>query len=248
MTIALVDDSAEDRMRLENALRKYDSIHQLGLSYCHYSSGEEFLAEYQPFRFTVIFLDIFMEGMSGIDAARKIRETDDETTLVFLTTSEVHRPDAFSVFASAYLSKSCSTDDLIRTMDHVMRLHTEKERHLFFAFDRRDYSLRFSEIVSLETDGNYLSIVDRNGKTYRTRMTFSSAVRRLDNRFLTLMKGIVVNMDCVSQIQGGQCLMQNGAVFPLRVRDQKELRQKWLNYKFAKIRAGAMSAEGGAGC
>ena len=156
--------------------------------------------------------------------------------LVFLTTSEEHRSDAFSVFATAYLSKPCSAEAVFRTMDHILRIHTDRGARFSFSFDRRDYSLPFSEIVSLETDGNYLSITDHKQKQYRTRMTFSAAERQLDSRFLTLMKGIIVNMDYVSQITESHCLLQNGTQFPIHVKSRKELRQRWLNYKFTKIR------------
>lgn len=242
MDIALVDDRESDRQQLERALKEYDSIHQLGMTFSHFPSGEALLRDYQPFRYAILFLDIYMEGMSGIETAKRIRNVDDDAVFVFLTTSEAHRSDAFSVFASAYLSKPCSEEQVFRTVDHLLHVHTKKDRRFSFSFDRRDYSLPFSDIVSLEMDGNYLTIVDRVGKTYRTRMTFSAAESQLDSRFLTLMKGIVVNMDHVSQILDSRCLMQSGAVFPIHVKRQKELRQTWLNYKFSKIRNGLTEA------
>ena len=45
------------------------------------------LKDYQPFRYTVIFLDIYMDGISGIETAKSIREMDDCTGIVFLTFS-----------------------------------------------------------------------------------------------------------------------------------------------------------------
>ena len=69
---------------------------------------------------------------------------------------------------------------------------------------------------------------------------------QLDSRFLELQKGVAVNMDRIAQIQDGRCRMLGGAEFPLRVRNQKELREKWLNYKFAKIREDTAAMGGGA--
>ena len=60
----------------------------------------------------------------------------------------------------------------------------------------------------------------------------------MDSRFLVLMKGLIVNMDYIVQVKDNVCLMQGGAVFPLHVKRAKELRQRWLNYKFALIREG----------
>ena len=243
MNIALVDDREADRVLFEKLLREYDAIHQIGMTYFHFASGEALLKEYWPFRFAIVILDIYMDNMTGIETARKIRETDDDVILIFLTTSEEHRSAAFSVFASAYLSKPCSGEEVFRTLDHIFRLRTENCAHFSFSYDRRDYSLPFCDIVSLETDRNYLSIVEKNGTVYRTRMTFSAAEQQLDGRFLTLMKGIIVNLDFVTQFTDDSCVMQGGAAFPLHVKSKKELQQKWLNYKFAKIRKNAEALE-----
>ena len=243
MNIALVDDFASDRLHLEAILKEYDRIHQLGMGFSHFTNGEELLEAYRPFTYTILFLDIYMGGMSGIETAKRIREMVDTAVLVFLTTSEEHRSDAFSVFASAYLSKPCSEEQVFRFLDHILRLRTANDRRFSFSFDRREYSLSFSDIVSLETDGNYLVITDSKEKKYRTRMTFSAAESQLDNRFLTLLKGIIVNMDYVQRFTENQCWMQGGAVFPLHVKHQKDLKQKWMNYKFAKIREGTALQE-----
>ena len=74
MNIALVDDRTADRTHLEEILREYDSMHQLGLICYHYASGEDLLKAYQPFKFTVIFLDVYMAGITGTETAQKLRE------------------------------------------------------------------------------------------------------------------------------------------------------------------------------
>lgn len=236
MNIALVDDMEADRLPLKEMIDEYGVIQRLAIRVDSFSCGEMLLENYEPFRYSVIFLDIFMDGISGIETARAIRAVDDDVNLVFLTTSETHRSDAFSLFASSYLCKPCSKEQVFRTLDHIFHLRTEGEKRFSFSYDRERYSLRYADIVSLETDGNYLSLIDAAGHTYRTRMTFSVAMEQLDNRFLVLMKGIAVNMDHIALIQDGRCRMRGGTVFPLHSKRQTELREKWLNYKFATIR------------
>ena len=245
MNIALVDDDAADRLRLERLLKEYGTIHELELRLDNFSGGEALLEGYTPFRYAAIFLDVYMDGVSGIETAKAVRAVDDDTSLVFLTTSEAFRPDAFSLFATSYLIKPCARDELFRTLDHIFRLRTVSGGRFSFSYDRRGFSLAYGEIVSLETDGNYLAVADKSGQRYRTRMTFSAAMERLDNRFLVLMKGVAVNMDRIAQIQDGRCRMQDGTVFPLSVKRQAELREQWLNYKFTKIRESGASMEGG---
>ena len=195
MRIALADDLAPDRKQLEELLRSYAALHQLDLEVESFSKGEDLLAVSAPFRFAIVFLDIYMEGITGLETAKKLRELDDDVVLIFLTTSEDHRADAFSLFATDYLVKPIGEEAVFRTLDHVLRLHTDRENRFSFSSNRRDYALPQRDLVSLVTDGNYLTVTDRRGVSYRTRMTASAAEKALDQRFLVLMKGIkMVNL------------------------------------------------------
>ena len=141
MNIAIVDDSATDRRHLEQILQKYAAINQLDMNIEHFSGGEAFLNHYQPYQYTIIFLDIFMNGITGIKTAEIIRETDEESVLVFLTTSEDHRPEAFSVFATTYISKPSSREAIFRALDHILHCRTEKEQYSnIFLFHMTDVS------------------------------------------------------------------------------------------------------------
>ena len=243
MNIALVDDRETDRMHLERILQEYDSIHHIGIHCSHFVGGEALLKDYQPFRYAAVFLDIYMDGLSGIETAKRMREVDDGTGIVFLTTSEAFRPDAFTLFATSYIIKPCAKEQVFAVLDHIFRLRTNAKKFFSFSFDRQDFSLPYDDIVSLVTDGNYLTIMDQAGQSYRTRMTFSKAEERLDERFLILIKGVAVNMDRIAQIEDGHCRMQDGRCLPLNVKRQTQLREQWLNYKFAKIRQNAASME-----
>ena len=234
--IALAFNAEADRLRLEHILQEYAAIHQLDMRFSQFTGGEALLRGFAPYRFGVIFLDALIDDLSGIEAAKVIRRADDDVRLVFVTESEAYRREAFSLFATAYLSKPCAEEEVFRVLDHIFRMRTEHEKRFSFSFDRRYYSLPFSSLVSLETSGNYLSIVDMDGNRYRTRMTFSAATQQLDSRFLTLQKGIIVNMDHIVQISESHCEMRGGALFPIHVKNQKELRQKWQNYSFARLR------------
>lgn len=245
MNIAIVDDLEPDRLRLEKYLRKYDAAHGLNFRITQFDSGEALLRDFVPFRYSLIFLDIYMDGMTGVDAAKKIRETDENVLILFLTTSREYSMEAFSVFASGYLEKPCEEAALFRTLNHVLCIKSEQEKTLTFSYAKKNYCLRLSDVVLLETKGNYIVITDREDQTYRTRKTFSEASSLLDRRFLTLVKGVSVNMDYITEIKGRNCYLENGMVLFLHVRKQKELFDTWMNYKFAKLRESA--AQGGNG-
>lgn len=238
MNIAIVDDQASEREHLKALLQTYAQQRNANLNCSEFGSGEEFLQSFAAYRYSVVFLDVYMGGMTGIETAKKIRESDKDTVLFFLTTSESHYSDAFSVFASAYFEKPCEQDGLFRALDHFLLRVDSRERTFSFSYARNDYSIPYSDLISLETQGNYIAITVRGGNVFRTRMTFSAARDKLDARFLTLMKGVVVNMDFIKEIEKNLCYLTSGSSLPVNKKKEKELRETWFNYKFAKIREG----------
>ena len=65
MNIAIVDDRKEDRERLSSILRQYAHAHGEKLKIQHFESAEALLDDYRPFRYAILFLDIYMRHLHG---------------------------------------------------------------------------------------------------------------------------------------------------------------------------------------
>jgi len=65
-----------------------------------FESGETFLVSNPAGRFDLVFFDIYMRDVSGVEAARALRELDDACGVVFTTSSSDHMPEAFDVGAA----------------------------------------------------------------------------------------------------------------------------------------------------
>lgn len=239
MNIAIVDDLQEDRTALRNILSEYAAGKRLNLDVSVFSGGEEFLAAFWPLRYSVIFLDIYMEGMSGIETAAKIREMDDETPVVFLTTSEDSEKAAIHLHVYDYILKSDGANAVRRVMDRILQRSGRREAGYFsFSCDRRNYSVRFKEIICVESGGNNVSIRLKGGETYRPRMTFSSVKKTLmsDERFLEIMRGVIVNMDCILNLSAAGCQLEGEIFLPVNVRKGRQIIQTWQDFLFREAR------------
>ncbi len=242
MNIAIIDDVPGEIKEVTALLKQYAALNQMEIEIDRFSCAESFLKKYRPLLFTVIFMDIYMEGMTGIEAAELIRQTDRSAALIFLTTSEEHRADAFRCHAYDYLTKPVRKDSLFRTMDYLLRIKTETgEQTLLFSSNRREYSLPYSEIVCIRTESNgsnYLEIRGTSGNTYRTRMTFSSVSQQLmeDNRFILLQSYVLVNLEHIAQLKENCAVLAGGEQLPFSSRKAKEIRHVWQSYMFANIR------------
>ncbi len=242
MNIAIVDDELQRAEELAELLNEYASRTSLELDLKIFKSGEDFLANYRPYAYTATFMDIYMEKMSGVETARKIAEQDHTAIIIFLTSSSEHMPEAFSLHAYDYIEKPAKRERIFKVMDDLLMRKTEEESVPVFSFvsERKSFSLPYSDIVYIRTGKhNYLEVSDKSGQKFSTRLTFSEAANALgsDRRFLSVLRGIVVNMDFIKNIEGGICLLTTGESVPVNIKNTRELLTTWQNYKFDKIRA-----------
>ncbi|MCR5685077.1 MAG: LytTR family DNA-binding domain-containing protein [Lachnospiraceae bacterium] len=242
MNIAIVDDLREESDRLEGILKDYTARNDPGAKISVFRSGEEFLDGFTAFAYTVIFLDIYMEGITGIETAERIRKLDGDVCIIFLTTSSEHLWGAFHVHAYEYLVKPAAAEKVFRVMDDLYRMHTDpKAATLDFTAGKTDHHIVCDDIVSVCTaETNYLNIVDREGNVFHPRLTFSNVSKELENdtRFLLINRGILVNMDHIICFEHGMCLLRGDLKYPVFSKKLAETEQKWQNYTFAKIRSG----------
>ena len=112
MRIAIVDDLETERAQLKTRLARQLRLCGAEAELLEFESGESFLAAEKEQRFTAAFLDIYMHGMSGMDAAKELRKTDADCLLVFTTTSTDHALEGFQVRALHYLVKPFSEEEL----------------------------------------------------------------------------------------------------------------------------------------
>lgn len=241
MNIAIVDDDQKEIDTLSGILKEYAALGKTALTINVFHSAQEILAAYRPYAYTAIFMDIYMDGKTGIEAAQEILSLDRRAIIIFLTSSDEHMPQAFSMHAYDYIGKPAKKERLFKVMDDVLLRKSELESSptLTINCDRNTVSLPYRDIVYVRTaDHNYLEIMDEAKNTYITRLTFSKVADTLakDRRFLLIIRGIIVNMEYIHKLSGDICYLKNGVQLPINIRNAKELENIYQNFKFDSMR------------
>ena len=241
MNIAIVDDMPRELSRISGIIEKYSEENHIPIEVSTFQSAEELLQDYRPLQYTLILMDIYMDEMTGVEAAQKLRETDNEALIAFLTTSPDHTFDAFKVHAYGYILKVPEDEELsneiFRALDDVVALRNLSEDGILVSVDGAEKTFSFASIVYAQNEKNYIRITDRQGRIYRTRMTFSemNSLLSKDTRFLQINRGIIINMDYIETFGRDVCELKGGYRLPVNVREQKRLDQIRHNYIFAKL-------------
>ncbi len=239
MRIAIVDDVKADAEAVKELLTIWGGERAVELEICCFSGGEEFLGAFDPGRFDAVFMDIYMDDITGAKAAAAMREKDLRTVLVFLTISSEHVREAFACHAFEYIKKPPERDRIFTVMDDIMKILPGEERYIEFTCSRQTVRLLYSNLCAAVSVDHYLEITDSAGCTYKTRMKLYELSDRLmeDGRFLNINKGIIVNMDLIISFDANLCIMRGGQRLPVKVRERAQIEKQWLEYNFEKIRS-----------
>lgn len=191
-------------------------------------------AEQQPF--TVVFLDIYMDGMSGMEAAKALRKLDTDCLLIFTTTSTDHALEGFQVRAMHYLVKPYTEQDLTALIDEILSRIPQPDNYLTVKVSGSDIQLPFKEMLYAEHFSHMIHVHTTENRVLTTRMSFGqfTAPLKEDDRFFLCSRGIVINMEHAVDFDGTAFLLDNGSSIPVSRDLIKTARQTFMNFLFQR--------------
>ena len=221
---------SEDRDRLKVLIREYMDSNGMKAEIYETSSAEELFMKYgeELGDFGIIFLDIFMDGMSGMDAAKKIRETGNDVSLVFLTTSSDFAVESYDVGAAGYLLKPPDAQKFGQLMK---RLSGKQREQLIITNGSEVQSVNFDDITFIESSGHQSIIHITGTDSARCWKKLDELEEQLesDGRFLRCAQSFIVNMDRVCSMKD-MMIMDDGAEIPVSRKKKKEIRESYFRY------------------
>lgn len=156
--IAIVDDQPEARELLRQDLLVRAPA---GTSIACFDSSESFLSGFVPGDDSLIFLDICMKGMNGIEAAERVRKRSARCLIVFLTSSREYAFDAFPIHPFDYLVKPYQTSQLEHVLSGAIRLMEESEPQVEIRMPRQTVRMPHGQIAAHRLSRTYARRVHR---------------------------------------------------------------------------------------
>ena len=210
LSLGLVDNESEPLDLLVSYIEKYEKETGNTLSYRRFKSAYDFL-EAKNENFDVLFLDINMPGMTGLELAYKIRATGSDILIIFLTNLAQYALEGYKVSAYDYLLKPVSYFDFRQEMNKIVsKLQKEEKKFLIVKTKGTTYKLDQSTILYGETIKHDIVIHTRK-ETYTYRGTLKELEEELDkNLFSRCNNCYLVNLAEVESIKENEVLLSNG--------------------------------------
>ena len=108
--IAVCDDDRIVRESIVKALRRYERDNGMEFEVLEYAAADALLVSY-PAELDLILLDIYMPGIDGMDAARAIRQFDQDVCIIFITTMYQRAIEGYKVRAFGFIRKPVSYEE-----------------------------------------------------------------------------------------------------------------------------------------
>jgi DNA-binding LytR/AlgR family response regulator len=236
LKIAVCEDCPADTERL------LSHIAQSGIAaeWEAFSSGEALTEAFRPGKYDLIFLDIYLGGMRGVDAAAEIRKADRTVTLVFTTTSTEHTLESYRMKAAGYLEKPVQPEDVRETLELALAKRNTAA-YITLLSEGTYRKIPVDSILFFEQQ-NHAVMIHTGAETLRASQTvkLSHIEPLLPEHFFRCHHSYIVNLSYIREADRELkvFIMQDGSRVHIRHQSLKKAVQAYENCLFAAVRGG----------
>lgn len=229
MRIAIVDDEKSIRLMMKEYIERFQEESGIAMDITMFCSGVELLENYKKI-FDIIIFDVDMPGLNGMETAKKVREQDNNVTIIFITNMAQYAINGYEVDAVDYIIKPISYYDFSMKFHRTVAKASQKKDHIIMidtaAGCRR---LKVASITYVEIISHYLYFHTEKD-VYKVRGSMKEWEGELKSYgFARTHKSYLVNMKFIEEIKTKD-LMVNGEQIPLGRGYKDELFQNYMQY------------------
>lgn len=240
----IIDDEPSTANVLALLLKRYckDEVEVIAISNSPFE-GKKLIERLSP---DLIFLDIEMPGMTGIDLLRSF--TNPAFRVVFVTAFDAYAVEAFRLSAIDYLLKPVEGEDIVRAVQKIkkdieknqntvdaqlhhleellMHNNSSSESKIGIGMAEKIVFVNISDIMYCEANGSYTNVFFNDGrKMVASKSLVDFELQLTDHKFFRIHHSSLINLNRVKEYQrhaGGYVIMENGKQLEVSQRKRKD--------------------------
>lgn len=239
LRIAVIDDSSAQREQLSGYIKEYYSGNPIYRQVDLFENGEQFMECWRPGAYDLLFIDIFLDGINGLEIAEKVRNSDADCLMVFTTNSSDFAVRGFELRVSDYLVKPFSYEKFKDTLKYCERSMRSHARYIEVKESRTMIKIRLDDIIFTDYFNHYIQINTKT-RTIRSYMKFETFSPYLlcYPQFLCCYRNCIVNMDRVISLEKNDFIMDTDERVPITRKNRQEIHQRYADYQFLRLSGG----------
>ena len=208
----IADDDSGMRTVMRHMIAKVEGFTLIGEA----ESGLKLMELVETHRPQVVFLDVEMPGMSGVECARFIQDMDPATVIIFATAHDQYMGDAFEVYAFDYLLKPFKVERVMKTLERARdRINRREEKPLPALKTRNQVTagrlmlhhrdgvsfINMQDILLVQREERATVIYTMNDGRFVTSDSLGDTEERLDpSVFFRCHKSYIINLNHIKAI------------------------------------------------
>lgn len=229
MKAAIVDNEIKDRETLSEYMMRYQKENGITIHTDIFSGSFEFLEKFRA-DYDIIFLDIEMPGMDGLETAHEIRRSDQSAGIIFVTNMAQYAIRGYEVNAIDFMVKPVNYYNFADKIERAITFSSKRaKKYIVLKNGEEIIKIPLSDLTFVEKDGNHLVFHTENGE-FRERGSMQGLKEKLDrDTFAECISGCMVNLAYVEKL-GKDTVLAAGIELPMSRRLKKEFIQKFMDY------------------
>ena len=240
LRIAVCDDSPQFLQTAADLVSAWAAQRNIPAEISTYQNGDELLEANSAKRFDIVFLDIIMPLLNGMDTARELRENDTVIRIIFLTSSPDFALDSYDVKAQGYLLKPVSGDKIYSALDECAEFLVKEPENMILKTSFGYKKLYFHNIECIEAQNKKVVFHLNDGTSVEAAEPLYHFENKMtiENGFFKCHRSYLVYMKNVDRFSGTEIITKSGRSVPIARGAGKAFKEAYFAVMFGESEAG----------
>ena len=233
LKIALLDDDKTALLISKGAIESFFQEKNIAISLDAFTSPVNFLAMAKEENYRLVFLDIDMPEINGLEVGKQLKGFNPQTDIIYLSQREDLVFDTLVLHPFGFIRKSKIIQDFANVLELFVNtaLNTQSEnKKITISSKTGTLGADIDQIMYIEGNKNYQTFYLKDGNVFDARVLMSDLENKLkDHGFIRVHKGYLINYLFIRQIGTNEVTLTNNKVLPLSSKRKDEIMENYLS-------------------
>lgn len=213
MKIAICDDDISFTSKLEEIIKQESVNYGKKPEIDVFFDGETLVKSIENGqRYSMMFLDIEMKKMNGITAARRIRQLDRYTLIIYISSYDDYLKELFEVEPFRFISKPIQLEQLQRYCAEAIKKIEGLDNLFAYSYNKEEYTVPIKEIVYFESNKRLINIRMNDGTErsfYGKLNNIEKEIQKINKHFIRIHQSFLVNYSYVKKMTYSEVVLEH---------------------------------------
>ncbi len=228
MKILICDDEERYLNELKVHVEEYLRTHNIKAELFTTLNPKEIMDS--SFAFDLVFLDIQMPELNGIELAKELKNRNNKVIFFFVTNFDEYLDEAMDLRIFRFFEKPFNVKRLYSSLDRAMEYIDESYVDLFLYNNGEHQKILVDNIVYIKRENRKVILTTNSGNEYTTKESLEHWTEKLPNTFFYLVhKGFLINLHYVTKCSYTELYIDKVRI-PIAPRKQANFHNYWVEY------------------